>query len=147
MLEAIDPAGPIRILTIFKCQLQSCTYYMGNGKPIIFQSGKYLTDDSTEIEALKEEIRKGHPHIYIDPKEETVKSDDLNPMNVIKKKHFEEFLEEQRLAHERALDPMANISESKQESLKAASTTNIAAAMAGAGAGASLTKLVNLTQR
>ena len=100
------------------------------GQPIIFVSGRFHTRDEGKIAFLNQMIADGTTAIFTKPDQLTMSADDLDPMKALKAKHIKEYLEEQA----RQLDPNANVSESVQERLNPASTSDIAPVAAGGGA-------------
>lgn len=125
------------MLRVFKSTMPSVNFIFGNGKPAIFQAGVYRTDVAEEIQALEYEVRLGHPHIYIDPAEQEVDSELLDPMTALRAKIREEILAEEAEKALKASDISRDMGTSDQSSVKPASTVDIAPAAAG-GSGASL---------
>ena len=89
------------IKKVFKCRIPSCKYLFSNGKEANFIGGKYLTDLDIEISQLENEIKSGHPHIYVDAAEKEVDTEQMDPIEQIKKKAIAEYLAAQKAA----LDP------------------------------------------
>lgn len=67
-------------------------------------SGEYLTDVKEEIDELNDEIRLGHPHLFKDTKREVVDIKFIDPVEAIKKRAVEEYLERQRVALDKTKD-------------------------------------------
>jgi hypothetical protein len=131
-------------LHIFKSTLPSVNYIFGNGKPAVFQQGRYLTDQEEEVATLQYEIKKGHPHIFQDPAELTVESDMLDPMVALKAKVREQVLAELAEEAARAIDPKRDMGTSNQSQVKPASTKDIAVAAAGGSGAALVSSLANI---
>lgn len=85
----------------FCANLPSCKYIFKSGKVANFVGGKYVTTIDSEIAELEEEIKFGHPHIFVDANERTVESEKADPLAAIKKKAIEEYL----AAQAKAVDP------------------------------------------
>ena len=79
------------ILHQFKADLPSCRYVFKSGKVAEFFSYMYRTKDPKEIEELNTEIAAGIGSIFIPEDGPTIDSEDLDPMNVLRKKFFAEF--------------------------------------------------------
>lgn len=82
----------------FCSSIPSCRFIFKSGKTAHFVCGQYATQQEDEIEELNAEIKKGHPHFYIDVNEKTIESDKIDPLAHLKKKIIDEFLEGQRNA-------------------------------------------------
>jgi hypothetical protein len=74
------------LLNVFYSRINSCRYVFEDGSEAAFIGGRYTTDDPVKIAHLENEIKLGHPHIFVDPSMRQMDSDDLDPMEVIKKK-------------------------------------------------------------
>ena len=132
-------------LHIYKSTIPNVNFSFGNGKPAIFQQGRYHTNVDWEIAALDYEIAQGHPHIYKDPAELKVESEMLDPMNALKAKMRAEILAEMQAASAQANDPSNDRGTSSQDAVKPASTIDVAPAALG-GSGVQLAaRLANLT--
>lgn len=81
------------------------TITMPNGNRIRFVGGVYMTANQSEIDFLQEQIRIGHPIIYIKEGATVVDADALDPLAAVKKKAIEEYLQQQKLAS----DPNRNM--------------------------------------
>lgn len=86
------------IKRVFKCRIPSSKYIFSNGKEANFIGGKYATDVAAEIAALEEDIKLGHPHIYIDDSEKEIDTEQMDPIEQIKKKAIAEYLAAQSAA-------------------------------------------------
>ena len=128
-------------LTVFKSSLPSINYIFKNGKPAIFINGAFRTDVDWEIGELTNEVKLGHPHIYIDKNEVTVDSAMLDPMAQLRARIIAEEAEKIRAA---AGNPDRDMGTSEQQKLNVGTTRDIAEAAVG-GSGTSLAaRLVNL---
>jgi len=74
------------IKRVFKNTMPGTQYLFKNGKSAVFTNGRYETDIDWEIAELDEEIRQGIPHIYIDPKDTTV---DTGQIDFIRQRQIE----------------------------------------------------------
>lgn len=99
------------------------------GNPIIFVSGRFHTKDLAKIAYLQEMIEQGSTSVFVKDNQLTLDESELDPLTVLRKKYIQEYLEEQA----RQLDPSANVTESVQGPINAASTTDIAPVAAGGG--------------
>lgn len=54
---------------IYKSRLLSSVFVTRMGKALHFIEGKHITDVQEDIAELEMEIKRGHPHIYVDPAE------------------------------------------------------------------------------
>lgn len=139
-------------LRVFKSTIPSVNFIFPNGKPAIFQQGRYYTDNTEDIATLDKEIKDGHPHIYIDNEEMTIESEMLNPVNAMKAKVLgtlsrDELIAALQAKEADAINPSNDMGSSEQLQVKPASTQDIASAAAG-GSGASLTsRLTNLGKK
>jgi hypothetical protein len=129
-------------LRVYKSTMPSCNFIMPNGKPIIFQQGVYYTSNEQEIQTLDYEIKLGHPHLFIDAAQVEIESEDLDPLNALKKNVVGKMTREELIAalqakELEAIDPNRDMGESAQDSVKPASSRDVAPAAAG-GSGASL---------
>jgi hypothetical protein len=86
------------ISNIFKSTLPSVSYFFKNGVQAPFINHKFITSNKDQITELTEEVNIGHPHIYIDPKESTIDSEALTPIELIKKQAKEEAIAELKAA-------------------------------------------------
>lgn len=131
------------IAKIFKATMPSVNYIFKNGKPAIFVHGKFATALEYEIAELEAEITAGHPHIFIDPAECEIDSNALSPIEALTAKIREEVMAEMA----RATQMTNDMGTSTQGPLKAASSTDVADAVAG-GSGAGLAaRLMNVVTK
>lgn len=137
-------------LRVYRSTIPSVNVIMPNGKPLIFQNGYFYTDNEQDIAYLDYEIKLGHPHIYINPDQVEIQSEDLDPVNALKKGVVAKMTREELVAalqakEAEAINPANDLGKSDQSSVKPASTQDIAPAAAG-GSGVALTaRLANLT--
>lgn len=88
-------AGKEVMLHVYHNRLPSCNYVFKDGSAAPFKDGVYRTAVATEIVELDNEVKRNHPHIYIN-KEAAVVSDKLvDPMAALKDKLKKEILAEQ----------------------------------------------------
>ena len=121
------------ILRVFKSAIPSINYIFPSGKVAAFQFGVYRTDIKDEIEHLENEIRLGHPQIFIDEAEREIDSELVDPIHALRAKIIAEYVAQQ----EAASNPDNDMGKSDQSAVKPANSRDIAAAAAG-GSGASL---------
>jgi len=124
-------------LSLFKCRIPSCQYFFSDGSRADFISGRYATADEYKIAELNKEIKAGHPHIYIDSKEAEVDAEQLDPLEVIKRKAIAEYIAQQ------AARAGTNFGNTDQSSSKAGimTTTDTTASEAGADSTSGAAKL------
>lgn len=85
----------------FKASLPGLNYVFKNGDIAQFivrdtnGVGLYHTDDEEKIAELEQEVKKGNPYIYIDPKEKEVDIEALTPMARLRKQIRAEILAEE----------------------------------------------------
>ena len=123
-------------LRVYRATMPSVNFIMPNGKPIIFQQGVYYTDKQNEIDTLDFEIKQGHPHIFVDPTNAEIASEDLDPVVAMKKKVLgmmtrEQLLDALKAREAEVVNPSNDLGESDQSAVKPASTQDIAPAAAG----------------
>lgn len=109
------------------------------GKPMMFVSGRYHTNDPGEIQDLDNLVKNGSGSVFTDSNMLQLSGDQLDPMNVLRAKHIKEYLEQQA----QMLNPNNDGGTSVQGPLNAASTTSIAPVAAGgvSSVGAALANL------
>lgn len=66
------------------------------GRKIRFVGGTYITDVAAEIEFLDNEVKNGHPIIFVKEDQKVVSEEALDPLAAIKKKAVEEYLAKQK---------------------------------------------------
>lgn len=98
------------MLKLFKTRLPSCKFIFPSGKEANFVNGEYATDDNKEIAYLNDEIKLGHPHLYIDSKQKEVDSEKRDPIEEIRRKAVEEYINSQAAA----IDPTNDMGETDQ---------------------------------
>jgi hypothetical protein len=128
------------ISKVFKASMPSVNYIFKNGKSAVFVKGRFVTSIASEISEIEEEIKTGHPHLFIDPTDMEEDSNAATPVELLKQKMREEILAEMAAA----TDPKNDMGSSSQAALKPASTHDIApAAIGGSGEGLAA-RLMNL---
>lgn len=130
---------------LYKSTNKFCNVITTKGKVLHFRAGMYITDQKEEIEFLDSAVANNEfaGAIYIDPNARTITAEQENPMLALRKKFFQEFLQEQAAM----LNPENNMGTSDQGKLKAASTSDIAAVTAGGDASARLMTLASSTKK
>ncbi len=114
----------------YKNALPSCNYIFKDGTTAVFKSGEYLTNNPIRIAELDTEVMRGHPHIFIDPKDNTVTPEDMDPEKRERNKWFAVFQKEQEAAANRDMGET-----DRKSDLNVANSKDLAPAMAnGAGA-------------
>jgi acid phosphatase class B len=122
------------MLRIFKSTLPFVNYVTAKGKQLVFMGGRFMTAVEEDIKELDAEVKNGHPHIFIDAKEQEVDEKLADPMAALKHKIIQDYLRDQAAA---TLDPARDMGTSEYKQVKPASSQDIGAAMAG-GSGAQL---------
>lgn len=115
------------LFTVFKSHILSCKYVFTDGTEAAFVNGRYMTDDEDRISELQKEITNKHPLIYVDDKEKTVDSTELDPMSALRAKIRAEELE--KIKEELARD-MGTTGDSKAKTLGVTTSANVSKAMA-----------------
>lgn len=110
------------IKKVFKCRIPSSKYLFSNGKEANFIGGRYMTDVEAEIAALEGEIKLGHPHIYVDSAEKEVDTEQMDPIEQIKKKAIAEYIAAQTKAINTSND-MGNTEQGKLQGIGNSSST------------------------
>lgn len=102
------------------------------GKSAVFMSGEYRTDHPHEIAELEWEILNKHPFIHqdVDPTKRLMDAEDVDPMVALKKKHFAEFAEAQKVA----MNATANVSHSNPQASGAGTGVATSASLGSDGA-------------
>lgn len=128
------------LLSVFKCTIPSIKYIFKNGKEAAFVQGVFRTAVQSEIDELTNEVSLGHPHIFIDPAEQTIASDMIDPMAQLRAK----IIAEHMASLATATNPENDMGSTAQEAVKPSNTQDIAEGAAG-GSGSNLAaRLVNL---
>lgn len=123
------------ILNIYKSHLASVNVIMPNGKVLHFVNGVYRTSFPDEVAFLNAEVAARHPHIWIDPMEETVDSELVDPMAMLRHTIEQEILAKYNIV---AGDPNRDLGTTPQNlPLNVTTTKDIADAAAG-GSGLSM---------
>lgn len=119
---------------VFYNTISSCKMLTESGRVIAFVKGKYITDQQEEIDYLNKEIAAGTIYLSVIPGQEVMTATELDPMAMIRKKHFEEFKAEQAaLAHKIATGEGLTSSTSEVQKLVPGSTADVAKLAAGSG--------------
>lgn len=66
-----------------------------SGDRISFVAGQYITDKEKEIEYLDEQVKSGHPMIYVKKGSETVTEAQLDPLAAVKAKAVADYMAQQ----------------------------------------------------
>lgn len=74
------------LLNVYYSRITSCRFVFPDGSEAAFIGGRYTTDDPVKISCLNNEVKLGHPHIFIDPNLIQMDHTDLDPMEVMRKK-------------------------------------------------------------
>lgn len=127
VVQAAKEAGEDVQLHVYKNYLPSCHYVFKDGSQATFVAGEFKTANPYEIEQLDAEVRRGHPHIYIDKTKPAVVSAklDADPMAALREKIRAEILAEQ------APRNLGTNQDTASKLLQPAGTDKIAAAVAG----------------
>lgn len=84
------------IQKLFKSRMPSCQYFFADGSRADFVSGRFSTDEDDKIAQLDAEIKKNHPHIYVDDNEVEVDTEKQDPLEHLRTKFIAEYLKEQK---------------------------------------------------
>lgn len=124
---------------LYKSTMKFCNVVTSKGHILHFKGGFFATDNPAYIEFLDTEIAAGGfgTSIYIDPNARTMTAEQENPMLAMKNYFYEQFKREQA----EQMDPNQDRGTSNQGTLKPASTSDIAAVVAGGDATARLVAL------
>lgn len=127
LVQAKADAGEDLELHVYHNYLPSCHYVFKDGSQATFVAGIYKTANPNEIEQLDKEVRLRHPHIYIKKDVPSIVSAkaDADPMAALREKIRAEILAESapvQMGNNRVMDG---------NSLKPASTADVAVATAG----------------
>ena len=128
-------------LYLFKSRIPSCSYAFKKGKLAQFRRGEYVTSNLEEVQELADEIKLGHPMIYVDEKDFEVSPDRFDPIAALRKKIRDEIIAEELAKMQAATNPERDMGKSKQGPLNAASTSDIAPVAIGGPGSASLAAL------
>ena len=120
------------IMALFKNSMGNCTYIFKNGKPAIFQQGRYMTNSEKEIAELMDEVAAGHPHIFVDANEAVIDTKFVDPLEAIRARIRAELIAEQVAIAGGAADYGTSDQTGK---LTVGTTTSVAAAMSGSNSG------------
>lgn len=96
-----NPTVPPKQFHVFHNTLASCKMTTDAGRTMSFVAGKFITDNKEETEYLQRELALNHPYLYVEAGKEVQTSDELDPMKVLKAKHFAEFQRQQKELAER----------------------------------------------
>jgi hypothetical protein len=114
-------------------RVPSIKYIFKNGKEAAFIGGVFDTDFESEIVELDAEIKSGHPHIFTDASQLTVDSEQVDPIEEIKKRAIAEYLASVKAVSDVTNDRGTTV----QEPVKPTSTLDVAEASADSSSGAS----------
>lgn len=84
------------IQKLYKSRIPSCQYFFKDGSRADFVNSRFSTDDEDKIEQLDADLKKGHPHLYVDDNEVEVDTEKLDPMEHLKAKFIAEYLASQK---------------------------------------------------
>lgn len=94
MQAGMIPEGPKK-LWVFNSHAKSCSYIFANGSKAEFINGKFYTPEESRARELTMEIvLHRSPYFFIKKGEETIMSDDLDPVVKLKKQLRSEILQE-----------------------------------------------------
>lgn len=114
---------------VFKNRVPNCKVFHPNGRQITFIGGKHITQIEKDIKYLESLVAEGDPHVYIDPEEHEVDTEELTPegrMAKIKREAIQEFLAEQA----RAANMVSNsVDKDKPQALNAGTSATLVNAM------------------
>jgi len=87
---------PEKLYHVYHCTIKSCRMITEIGRVISFVDGMYVTDQQPEIDYLEKQLAAGHTKLSVVAGKELMTSDELDPMEVLRKKHIAEYLAEQK---------------------------------------------------
>lgn len=125
------PVKPVKNFHVFHNTMKSCNMITDTGSVIAFVGGKFITDLQTEIDYLQKEISLRNPYLYTEAGKEIQTSDELDPMKVLRAKHFEEFAIEQAALAARIAAGKNLTGDTELQKLTPGSTADIANLAAG----------------
>jgi hypothetical protein len=135
------------IKSLFKSRIPFIQYFFKNGKQAAFLNGEFITDVPSEVEELNLEVTSGHPHIFIDEEKKTIDTNQLDPLDEIRRKAVEEYRASIAAATDKNQD-RGSTEQGKLEGIASTSTIADASASSDAAAGnpAIAAALANLTK-
>lgn len=77
---------------VFHCTILSCKMLTETGRTIAFVNGVFITDVEEELNYLKAQIALNHPRLRTEKGKEVMTASELDPMEVLRKKHIAEYL-------------------------------------------------------
>lgn len=107
---------------VFYSAMPSMQVIDAKGNPIIFVASRFHTKNKEQIDFLNKMIEDGTTSVFVNKDQLTMSDADLDPMEALRRKHIQEYLEQQAIH----LDPTQGATESKQGNFNPASTTDIA---------------------
>lgn len=84
------------IQKLYKSRMPSCQYFFKDGSRADFVNGRFSTDEEEKIEQLDAELKKNHPHIYVDDNEVEVDTEKQDPLEHLRTKFIAEYLAAQK---------------------------------------------------
>lgn len=123
-------------MNIYFCTVPHSRYVFRDGAVATFTSGRFLTDNPSQIAELDWEIKNRHPTIWVDKDNLTIDPKMLDPMEVMKAKIIAEYLEDQRLAA--TLNPNNDMGNNERASNLNVANSRTIAPLAAGGSGVSL---------
>jgi hypothetical protein len=126
-------SGPVK-LWVFHSHQKSCRYIFSDGSKADFVNGRYYTPEEGKARELTQQIViHRSPYFFIKPGEETMMSDDLDPVVKLKKQLRAEIMQElYQEAIKITMGASNTTGDSVQGKLNAQSTKDIEAVAAGA---------------
>ncbi len=93
--EDLYPTPAPVLKNAYHNSLGSCKYIFKDGTEAPFTGGHYFTDDPDKIKDLDNEVRLGHPHIYIDTAARTINTAVVDPLDEVRRQAVEDALRRQ----------------------------------------------------
>lgn len=90
-------ATPSTEVTLFKNRLPNCAVILADGKKIMFVNHRFFTTDREVETKLRKCAETKEFGIYIDANDGKIDPNAASPMEVLRKKHIEEFLAAEKL--------------------------------------------------
>lgn len=83
---------------LFKSSIPNIFMILASGTKAEFANGIFFTTDEDDIAYLTKEVKRGHPHIYIDANEPEIDTDAVTPYEQLRKKIRQELMAEMQAA-------------------------------------------------
>lgn len=119
-----------KTVDVFYSYSPSFRMHTPKGLAIHFVDGRYFTKDPSAIEFLKSEIAAGSQYVFQKEGEEQMLEEDMNPLEVMKKRIIAEFLADQKKLAESGGSAQPSKSDPANAKLTPVSTADIKSILA-----------------